>query len=183
MAITLDDHIACIFPLSKNLRGELDLVESEEESCDKHDCRSLETAHRLKAEVGGHDCDFERGRLTDGILVASIVSKFADADGTRRGVHEGAFRLRGASLITGELRGVTNAGTHREPVFDACQKCEEPGVMEGLLLGTIRRSPDKALIGCRVQAAYRLRYEADQKGGSGEFQGTLEGGIICICRD
>ena len=43
------------------------------------------------------------------------------------------FRWKGVgALATGTLRGVTNAGTHRRPAFDDCQRCDNPGVMEGL---------------------------------------------------
>ncbi len=178
--MALSDHIVCVEPMSKNLGGDLDLLESEPEECEKLECRTLEAVHRFRFEVGGHDCDTEVGRLFDGILHGTLSHKFTDADGRLRGVHEGAWRLRGGVIAGGRLSGVTNAGTHREPVFDACQKCEEPGVMEGMLIGRVLKGPSR-FRGCEIRAAYRIRFEADEKGGSGEARGTLEGGIVCFC--
>jgi hypothetical protein len=181
----LIDRVVCVTPLSKDLEGGLDLVHSERESCRRLRCKTLETQHHLKLRVTRHDCDADVAKVLDGTLASGdLVHKFADADGNRRGVHEGTFRWSGSgTLATGTLRGVTNAGTHREPAFDPCQKCEDPGVMEGLLVGTIRRARDRRLIGCTIQAAYRLRFDPSSEGGSGGVRGTLEGAIVCDCPD
>jgi hypothetical protein len=112
------------------------------------------------------------------------VHKYVDGDGNRRGVHEGPFRWRAPDLLaTGTMKGVTNVGTHRRPAFDDCQTCKDLGVMEGMLLGTIVRARDKRLLGCEVRAAYRLRFDPSEGGGSGAVVGTLEGAIVCDCRD
>jgi hypothetical protein len=180
------DRVVCVSPLSKDLEGELSLVHSERESCRALRCKTLETQHHLKLGVSAHDCDSEIGKLLDGTLASGdLAHKFADADGHRRGVHEGTFRWSGAGAqAAGTLRGVTNAGTHRAPAFDpACQKCEDPGVMEGLLVGTIRRARDRRLVGCTIQAAYRLRFDPSSEGGSGGVRGTLEGAVVCDCPD
>jgi hypothetical protein len=177
------DRIVCVSPVSKDLRGELVLVHSEPEECRALDCKTLETQHHLKLAVVAHDCDSEVAKLLDGTLASGdLAHKFADADGTHRGVHEGTFRWTGRGVaVVGTLRGVTNAGTHRPPAFDECQKCDSPGVMEGLLVGTIRRAPDRRLIGCTVQAIYKLRFDAATDGGHGAVEGTLEGAIVCDC--
>jgi hypothetical protein len=179
------DRIVCVSPLSKDLEGELSLVHSERESCRTPACKTLETQHHLKLAVSRHDCDSEAAAALDGTLASGdLAHKFADADGNRRGVHEGTFRWSGAgATATGNLRGVTNAGTHRAPAFDECQRCESPGVMEGILTGTIRRARDRRLVGCTIQAAYRLRFDPSSEGGSGAVRGTLEGAIVCDCRD
>jgi hypothetical protein len=182
---SLLDRIVCVSPLSKDLEGSLELVYAEPEECRSLECKTLETEHYLKLAVSRHECDSKSAAVLDGTLTsADLAHKFADADGTRRGVHEATFRWRGAqTLVTGTLRGVTNAGTHRAPAFDECQRCEDPGVMEGLLVGKIRRARDRRLIGCTVQAAYRLRFDASREGGSSGVRGTLEGAIVCDCPD
>jgi hypothetical protein len=180
------DRVVCVSSLSKDLEGELGLVHSERERCRTLRCETLETLHHLKLDVRAHDCDSEVAKLLDGTLASGdLAHKFADADGMRRGVHEGTFRWSGQGIAaTGTLRGVTNAGTHRAPAFEpACQKCEDPGVMEGLLTGTIRKARDRRLIGCAIQAAYRLRFDPSSEGGSGAVRGTLEGAIVCDCPD
>ncbi len=130
-------------------------------------------------------CDSKAAGLLDGTLASGdLAHKFADADGNRRGVHEGTFRWNGSgATAVGTLRGVTNAGTHRAPAFDECQRCDNPGVMEGLLVGTIRKARDRRLVGCTIEAAYRLRFDPSTDGGSGAVRGTLEGAIVCDCPD
>jgi hypothetical protein len=163
----------------------LRLIEAEKERCREGDCTTLETLHQIELRASRHDCDSDIGALLDGTLHSGdLVHKFEDGDGNRRGIHEGSFRWRGAgALAAGRLRGITNAGTHRKPAFDDCQRCDNPGVMEGLLLGTIRRAHDRRLIGCGVQAAYRLRFDPARGGGSGAVAGTLEGALFCNCVD
>jgi hypothetical protein len=179
----LSERIVCLSSLSKDLEGELRLLESEKEVCRERDCTTLETVHQIELRVSRHDCDSDVGALLDGVLHSGdLVHKFEDGDGNRRGIHEGSFRWKGVgALATGTLQGVTNVGTHRKPAFDDCQRCDSPGVMEGLLLGTIRRARDRRLVGCRLQAAYRLRFDPSSEGGSGAVAGTLEGSVVCDC--
>lgn len=181
----LVDRVVCLSLLSKDLEGELRLVESAEERCRERDCVTLETIHQLDLKAARHDCDSAVGSLLDGRLhVGDLVHKFEGGDGTHRGVHEASFRWRsGSVLASGTLRGVTNAGTHRAPAFDDCQRCDDVGVMEGQLVGRIRRARDPRLVGCTLQAAYRLRFDASRDGGSGGVRGTLEGAIVCDCTD
>ena len=180
----LVDRVVCLSVLSKDLEGELRLMKpAVRERCPELDCVTLETVHQLDLKVGRHDCDSEVSTLLDGTLhVGDLVHKFAGGLGTGRGVHEASFQLRSPALVaTGTLRGVTNAGTHRAPAFNDCQRCGDVGVMEGLLIGTISRARDRRLNGCTLQAAYRLRFEPSEEGGSGPVAGTLEGAIICDC--
>jgi hypothetical protein len=179
----LSERIVCLSSLSKNLEGELRLLESEKERCREPRCTTLETVHQIELRVSRHDCDSEAGALLDGTLHSGdLVHKFEAGDGNRRGIHDGSFRWKGVgALATGTLQGVTNAGTHRQPAFDDCQRCDNPGVMEGLLLGTIRRARDPRLIGCGLQSAYRLRFDPSTEGGSGAVAGTLEGALVCDC--
>ena len=179
----LVDRVVCLSPLSKNLKGELRLEESERERCRPRNCITLETVHELRLEVHSHDCDSPAGQLLDGRLgLGQLVTKFFDGDGDNRGVHEGFFRWRAQNVLaTGLMRGVTNVGTHRQPVFDPCQRCDERGVMEGMLLGRIVKAKDRRLLGCELRAAYRIRFDPSTEGGSGAVQGTLEGAIVCGC--
>src|SRR5687768_16111827 len=99
----LIDRVVCVTPLSKDLEGGLDLVHSERESCRTLRCKTLETQHHLKLRVARHDCDADVAKLLDGTLASGdLVHKFADADGNRRGIHEGTFRWSGSgTLATG----------------------------------------------------------------------------------
>jgi hypothetical protein len=180
------DRIVCVSSLSKDLEGELRRQESEQEECSGLRCKTLQTVHVLDLRMSSHaDCDSPVARRLDGAIRSDdLVHKFKDGDGRQRGIHQGSFRWTGrGTLITGTLQGITNAGTHRQPAFSDCQRCESPGVMEGLMLGTILRVVNKRLIGCRIEAAYRLHFDASSEGGEGAVTGSLEGAIVCDCRD
>ena len=179
----LSERIVCLSALSKDLEGELRLLESEGEECRERDCKTLATLHQMELKAAAHDCDSPTGAVLDGVLHSGdLAHKFEDGDGNNRGIHEGSFRWKGAgALAAGTLRGVTNVGTHRPPAFKECQRCDDRGVMEGLLVGTILRARDARLIGCGLQAAYRLRFDPSTDGGHGAMAGTLEGAIVCDC--
>jgi hypothetical protein len=179
------DQRMCLYPVSKDLKGELRLEETELEECEERKCKTLKTVHLLKVTVKAHrPCDGREARMLNGTLVSrDLASAFVDGDGRLRGFHGGHFRWLGSNLLaTGTLSGVTNAGTHRKPFDPACQECKAPGFLEGRLCGVIQRAPDRAFIGCNVIAIYKLQIvEPSAKGGSGPAQGVIEGAIVCPC--
>jgi hypothetical protein len=117
---------------------------------------------------------------TKTLFVGRLVTAF-EIDGEHRGFHAGDFEwtVTAGLKVAGRMSGVTNVGTHREPPFKPCQKCDERGVMEGRLCGQVTTSQDPALKRCQVIAAYRIRFDPSRKGGNGDVEGTLEGLIIC----
>ena len=173
----------CLDELSKNARGELTIVEAEQRECRELECRTLVVEHSLDLELSSHTCDSKIGTLLDGRLVArDLVTVFAGGSGERRGMHTGTFRWRAATtLIAGQLSGMTNEGTHREPAFRPCQSCDERGVMEGRFCGRILRSEDRHLADAQVFGAYRLRFDPSEGGRSGAVSGTLEGVVVRTC--
>ena len=87
-----------------------------------------------------------------------------DGDGTGRGMHSGEFRWQSSiGLIMGRLAGITNAGTHRPPVFNECQRCRD-AVMEGQFQGTVCRPRSPEFSDCQVFGAYRLRIDPGRDG-------------------
>lgn len=173
----------CLDELSKNARGELTIVEADRRECRKLECRSLVVEHSLTLELSTHTCDSKIGALFDGRLgTKDLVTVFADGSGERRGMHTGSFRWRTATtVIAGQLSGMTNEGTHREPAFRPCQSCDERGVMEGRFCGRVLRSEDPNLADAQVFGAYRLRFDPSEGGGSGAVSGTLEGVVVRTC--
>ncbi len=176
----------CLFALSKNLEGSIGRAEGERRECGDPECRTLMTVQPLSLEVRTNElCDSEQGRLLDGALEVEGLVHVYDGDGTERGFHSGEFRWRAEGmLVVGELSGITNAGTHREPVFEPCQRCLAPGFMEGRFCGTIEETEEERLRGCRLFGTYRLRFR--ETSGEGipeqELAGTLEGVVVCECR-
>jgi hypothetical protein len=55
--LSTGSSVFCLSELSKNLEGELRLVESEREQCWELDCTTLKTVHQLKLAVASHECD------------------------------------------------------------------------------------------------------------------------------
>ena len=79
------------------------------------------------------------------------------------------------------MSGMTNVGTHRQPVFDPCQECHDPGYMEGRLCGRIVKADDQRLLGCQVVGAYRFRFDPSEGFQDTGIRGSLEGAVVCTC--
>ena len=178
----LQRDLFCLTDVSKNARGMLVPLEAEIQSC--RDCKTLKTAHTLKVELIGHECDDHQAQPLNGSLFTRrFVPAFKDGDAGSRGVHTGRFIWNGEAgiQVRGTMNGITNAGTHRRPVFDDCQQCREPGVIEGRLCGVVRRAQDQALIGCDVTALYKFTFDPTEEGGEGSVKGIIEGSLVCHC--
>jgi hypothetical protein len=177
----------CLDELSKDVRGDLRLVEARRHECREEDCLTLTAEHLLRLELTSHACDSALGALFNGRLVSKdLVSVFAAGSGNRRGMHTATFVWQSAVAtvtVQGRLAGMTNEGTHREPAFSACQRCDERGIMEGRLCGRIVRTADPRLTGAQVAAAYRLRFDPGEDGGQSPVTGTIEGLVVRTCRD
>jgi hypothetical protein len=174
----------CLSALSKNLHGELRLLRHQLERCAKLRCTTLKTIHFVELRVETNKpCDSRTGQLLNGdLIVRNLVTVFESGDGLRRGVHEGDFIWQeGSTFAIGSLSGITNAGTHREPIFKPCQTCDARGFMEGRFCGMIRKAERPALIGCQVIGTYRFHFKPTKTGGQGGIQGTLEGETVCAC--
>ncbi|MGI9595173.1 MAG: hypothetical protein ACR2QK_03375 [Acidimicrobiales bacterium] len=174
----------CLEPVSKNVKGKLDLLNRERQECEDPKCLTLKTNHFLRLEVNSHQpCDSVIGQRLDGRLaVTNLVHAFNGGTGMGRGVHTGEFTWWGNGIeVQGEISGMTNVGTHREPVFDPCQECHDPGYMEGRLCGRITKAENEKLLGCRVVAAYRFRYEPSEECDDADIVGTIEGAVVCTC--
>lgn len=178
----LDRGTHCLHPVSKDVRGELRLLDRERRRCPEDGCETLVTDHVLRVEVTSHEpCD-KAPDLDGRLIVRQLVTTFSEPDGTSRGVHAGAFTWASSSMVIGgQLRGMTNVGTHREPAFEPCQECHMPGDMEGMLCGRVVKAKDQRLIGMQVTGAYRFRYEASEGADDSELRGTFEGVTIQRC--
>ena len=175
----------CLSALSKNLKGELKPLHHALERCAKLKCRTLKTIHFLELQVATNaPCDSDPGKLLDGtFILRNLITAFENGDGTRRGIHEGDFLWKGKGAVAvGTISGISNAGTHREPIFKPCQSCDARGWLEGRFCGTIRQSQRPALRGCQLIGTYRFHFDPNKTdGGRGGISGTLEGEIVCAC--
>lgn len=176
----LAEAVLCLDEISKNASGELRLIDAEVRKCEKLGCQTLTAEHVLRLRLESHDCDSQLGKGLDGTLISKdLTSAFVDGSGERRGMHTATFSWRTRiGILRGQMSGMTNEGTHREPVFEGCQKCDERGVMEGMLCGQVVRAEDKNMVGAQVTAAYRLSFDPSELGGEGAIRGTLEGLVV-----
>lgn len=175
--------VLCLDELSKNVKGELLILDADGHDCRTFDCRTLVVSHAIRAEVSSHDCDSKIGARFDGRLtVRDLTTVFTDGSGLRRGLHTATFQWRTPmGIVTGRMSGMTNEGTHREPAFKGCQQCGDVGVLEGRLCGRLVRSREPRLTGAQVTAAYRFAFEPTEKGGEGTLVGTIEGLVVRSC--
>lgn len=175
----------CVHNLSKDAHGNLELINSEPQKCAKPGCLTLKTLHRFKVELRRHDCDSPDGALLDGTLVVERLVTAFERDGLHRGVHAGDFQwfVDAGGLISGRISGITNAGTHREPIFKPCERCDQRGVLIGRLCGEIEQAPPGAdyLQRAKIVATYKVSFDPSEDGGQGGVRGTLEGVVVVPC--
>jgi hypothetical protein len=179
------DHTFCLYEISKDVpEGYLRLALQDRESCPERRCETVKTVHQLQLELQPGPCDTRphNGQLYSCDLTHALNLRNGTADG--RGFHGGTFTWADRGfLASGTLSGITNAGTHRAPVFDpSCQRCDEIHFMEGRFCGSIRRSADPGILGCQVFGAYRLQFDQELTAPRIGVRGVLEGMIVCECR-
>lgn len=175
----------CLSALSKNLQGELRKRRAEPHKCIRPRCVTLRALQQLKVTVTSNPvCDGPLGpRFDDTLLVEELATVFMEGDGNLRGVHAGEFTWFGDGVTAqGRISGITNAGTHREPIFAPCQPCDTRGFMEGRLCGSVVETERPELERCLVVGTYRFRFDSSHDAGSTSIRGTLEAGLVCPCR-
>ena len=190
MARCFDDPAAvfekeyCLSAVSKNLRGEFGQPHPKPHACKKPECKTLRVTQVLKVEVTPERCDSPLAKNLNGTLVVERFVSAFDQDGNHRGIHAGDFVWTGVAgvAVKGRLSGMTNEGTHRAPAFNDCQRCDQHGVMEGLLCGQIDAPNVDDLNGAQITASYRIKFDPTANGPAGAVLGTLEGMIVTPCR-
>lgn len=173
----------CVNAVSKNFKGSMKPTSKEEQKCGKPECSTLKTVHALKIGlVSNAACDSKLGKMLTGTLVVERLVTAFDQDGTHRGFHAGDFVWKTATFaIEGRLSGVTNAGTHRKPIFNDCQNCDARGFMEGRICGQVVDTNKPELKGCQIIGTYRMRFTPTAGGPSAGGQGTIEAVLVCPC--
>lgn len=174
----------CLEALSKNARGRFSPPKDEIQTCKKPLCKTLKTVQTLEVEIEPWKCDSKLGdRFNGRFIVERFVSAYEEGDGNRRGIHTGDFKWIGQGVVAeGRISGVTNAGTHRRPVFDDCQPCDAHGYMEGRFCGVVTETQVPELEGCHLLGTYRFRFDPTSRGADGGMEGTFEGELLCPCQ-
>ena len=81
---------------------------------------------------------------------------------------------------TGQRDGGCDDGGDTDDGGD-CQKCGDRGIMEGKLCGEVVDAGDSRLKGCKVIAAYRIKFDHSVGFISTAAVGTIEGVVVCFC--
>jgi len=181
-------HYVCLDAVSCDVRGELTLDNHISQPCTEPDCVTLKTLHTVFLYARSTRCnavDLGAGTLQ----LYNLVTAF-QRDGNGRGVHRGNFvwespGIGTRSLVYGDVVGVTNVGTHREPPFPPCQSgCDQQGVLEGQLYnGVFEVYSSPGYRGATLSAAYRIAFTPTPDGGAGSLEGTVEGAVLADCKD
>jgi len=169
----------CMIPVSKNFRGEFDLADRDLQKCKHPECETLKALHRMKLEIrSNRPCDSVAARRLDGTIEGRLFFAFIE-NGNQRGYHKAQIEWNGAtSVLHGQMSGMTNVGTHRDPLRP-CERCDERGHMEGCLDAVVVKGDHK---GCRLLATYVIEFDPSTGSTSTAVEGTLEGVLICDCK-
>ncbi len=183
----LRDQPACLFAVSKNVRGELRYEAREHRGCLEPPCSSLRLTAMLQAALTSNTpCDDGHIAAFNGdLVVRDLALAFAGAEVSARGLHAGNFEWRtfAGLVFRGQLSGTVNAGLFRPPAYSAAERCHEQGVLYGRLCGRVVDAPatQHLWIGAHLLATYRLTFELLEDHPGGELVGTLEGAVTQVC--
>ena len=184
----LPDEPVCLQVVSRNLEGELARPSGEPERCPDVDCFTLPTSQRFAMETQTHEpCDEKAAGVLDTKISGKLFHIFAGSSGEGRAAHSASIWWSlpgGHGRGVGTMRGITNAGTHRAPVFRGCEDCDAPtmqGVLEASVTIGAATRPASAPRVVLLRAVYKLRVDPSERGLAGRFTGTLEGVVMFDC--
>lgn len=176
----------CLQVVSRDLSGRFGSPLGEVEDCPDMDCFTRRTTQKLRFDAtANEECDEGAGAVLDTTIFGRVEHLFKGQTGGARGIHSGTVfwtLSQGHGRGTGNMRGVTNAGTHRAPVFRACEGCDAP-TMQGSLEATATIGPGtSAPRVVLLRAVYKIALqEPGEEGLVGNFKGTLEGVVMFFC--
>jgi hypothetical protein len=170
----------CMIRVSKDWQGDFRVADRDLKKCEKPGCTTVKGLIKVESKIQRHQpCDAVGAASLDGDISGLLAFSYID-DAQRRGHHVGKIDWTGTgSKLVGQMTGVTNAGTHRPPLMQ-CERCEEPGHMEGCLEAVVVEGRHK---GCRLVATYAIEFDPSIAPQDTAFRGTLEGVLICDCQD
>jgi hypothetical protein len=108
-----------------------------------------------------------------GPIVADLVLVGIDGDAEARGFHTGTFSWGRDGRLTGTIAGITNAGTHHPPLYDAVA-FDQRGQLVGRLEG---RFEHDVLGRCVLYASYVLDL-SDPDAELADVTGIIEGVVL-----
>jgi hypothetical protein len=187
-ARTLISNTYCLQEISKNVEGEVTILDRIQKPCSNPPCETLTLIQHLHLILLSlAECDSTLGAILDGEMqVGNLTTVFTGLQEVLRGVHAADFYWKpyaGGAITAGTLQGITNAGIVRPPPFQTCESCREVGVLTGHLFATGTHVPGIPVPDFYVDAVYRLAWDPiAQVKQTAPVRGTLEGVIIMPCQ-
>lgn len=179
-------HINCLAEVSKDVDGEILVLDADQRTCQNPGCDSLTLVTNLRLNLHSARCDGSLGGVLDGLIRSwNLTTVFAGASEERRGVHEGNlyWAPTGGGTIRGTLAGITNAGIVRLPVFSDCELCDQLGLLTGHLFATGSNTPGLPVPDFNVEAVYRFAWDPTATiHKTTPVRGTIEGVILMPCQ-
>jgi hypothetical protein len=136
---------------------------------------SLVTEYSVALEFFANtECETVMNTELGGPLTGRIIVVNIDGKATERGVHAGSFTWGRQGNIHGILSGISNAGTHRPPLYDAV-RFDQPGQFVGRLDGTF----EHPMLGrCVLTASYVIDLADPRDDTTTDVKGILEGVVM-----
>jgi hypothetical protein len=187
-ARTLISNSYCLQEISKDLQGEVTVLDRIQKTCGNPTCDTLTLIQHVHLVQNPAQCDSELGRVLNGeIQVLNLTTVFTGLQEILRGVHAADFYWKpsaGGSIGPGTLQGITNAGIVRPPAArQECERCLEVGILTGHLFAPGTRVPGIPVPDFYVDAVYRLAWDPiAQVRQTAPVRGTLEGVILMPCQ-
>jgi hypothetical protein len=179
----------CLHDVSKDLQGEVLVLDSLLKSCSDPGCEPLMLVQHIVLRVDSANCDSKLGAILNGSMrIGDLTTVVTGSDEHLRGMHAADFywKLAGGGAISGTIEGITNAGTARPPIFPrcaGCEQCDQDALLTGKLFAAGSGIPGVPVPDFNVEAVYRLSWDPIATiMGDAPVSGTLEGVLIMPCQ-
>src|SRR3954468_22927029 len=124
-AAALMRRVYCLDAVSKNVRGEIVVINAQQKSCSNPGCEPLTLVHGLRLALrSSRPCDGKRGQILDGEMqIGNLTTVFTGQREHLRGLHAADFlwTFTSGGSVAGTLEGITNAGIIRP----CCESCDQ----------------------------------------------------------
>jgi hypothetical protein len=178
--------IYCLAELSKDVDGEVLVLDADQRTCQTPGCDSLTLVTNLRLNLHSARCDSTLSMVLDGLIRSwNLTTVFAGRSEVLRGVHEGDlyWSSSGGGTIRGTLEGITNAGIVRLAVFSDCEPCDQVGALTGHLFATGTNISGIPVPEFNIEAVYRLVWDPTATiHRTAPVKGTIEGAILMPCQ-
>jgi len=176
----------CVAPVSKDVQGEVHVVDVTRQACSSPACEPMVVVQHLRLKLTTHACDSSIAIGLDGtMLIRDLVTIFAQPSERTRGVHAGKiyWTPSAGGRIVGTVAGITNGGVFRRPAVPDGEDCDAIDVLSGHLSGVGSNLLAIPVPEFLIEAEYRLTGKSNAvELSTSSVAGVLEGVLLQPCR-